>query len=378
MKTVSPTQPATARRGAAGSALAGLFAAFLAAAAACSGSGSETGSRAADRTAADAGAAPATGAGNAAGGGTHASADAAAGAPGIEAADGSGEALGDFPGGDGDAAWPNPIARTSLVSELPFLMPGQEQYLGILFEVSDGWHLYWKGRNDTGMYPRVRLTGPEGVTIGEIRWPAPERKVSPGNILDHIYHGTVVLPVPVTIPAAVEPGTFIEFTASVEWMACREACVPESARVALALPVATEVGSAWEKMLTARAAGSKLPFPDSGEQNRVGSAFAAARPRLPEPLPGGAAGMRRSWAGSTLTLSFEEAGEVFFYPTEACPPLADPIADAAAQGNTLTLRFRGDPGAIERVSGVLEVRPAGKAGIPPRLYSVSFPGPGRG
>src|SRR5262245_15955955 len=88
----------------------------------------------------------------------------------------------------GDSGYGDGHAKVSLVSEKRTVTRGSNFLLAVRFDLEPGWHIYWKGQNDTGYPPSVTLDLPEGFRTGEILWPVPKRLVSPGNILDHVYN----------------------------------------------------------------------------------------------------------------------------------------------------------------------------------------------
>ncbi len=258
-------------------------------------------------------------------------------------------------------------ARVRLVSEWTELAPGKENWLGLAFEIDPGWHVYWNGLNDTGMPIEAKLTLPEGWTAGEIQWPAPRRLVSPGPLLDHVYEDKVTLLVPVTVPADAKGGERFEIAADLEWLVCKTACVLESARVAITLPVA-----APEKTPTSSA--------DAGR-------IAQTRERLPRALPGAGspggsregspatgAGVVVAWKQNDLTITSKGATGLAFYPGAKCTPLVDAVGDAEVKSGAMTLRFQPPVGHGALAEGVLEIRegPERKAA---RWYRVrSFSG----
>lgn len=221
------------------------------------------------------------------------------------------------------------IVLPRLVAEHLALVPGEQAWLGLTFQIREGWHLYWNGLSDSGGPILIKLSLPAGyVQDGTILWPAPRRYVLPGDILDHIYEKRVTLLVPVQVPPSATPGSTAEFAADLEWLVCREICLPGQARVVQSLPVAE----------TAR------PSPDA-------PLFRESRARLPVPPPPDEVAIRRR--PGALTLTVRGAAWLAFYPMEGCARLTDPIADGQAEGERLRLRMRQEGG---RVVGVLEVR----------------------
>ncbi len=234
-------------------------------------------------------------------------------------------------------------ARVSLLAEDRALVPGSRQWLGLHFRLDPGWHIYWNGRNDTGYPPALRLDLPAGVHAGELLWPAPVRHVSEGGILDHVYEGDVVLLVPLTVDAGIKSEDRITIRGRAEWLVCRGACVPESTRVSIVLPLA---GAA---------------DPEGGSPGESARLFAESRARLPQPLRISDSPAEFRWTGNTLEVRAAGATRVLFFPAEECSPLSHPIEDGEAEGEELRIRFAPRPEEISRAAGVLEIRRANGA-----------------
>ncbi|MDO9171673.1 MAG: protein-disulfide reductase DsbD family protein [bacterium] len=233
-------------------------------------------------------------------------------------------------------AGPGPRARdgavaVELLTAEKAAVPGRILTLGWRFRIDEGWHLYWHGVSDTGVPPSVALTLPAGWEAGPLRWPAPSRHVSPGDILDHVYVGEVVLLQTVRVAADAPLGGRAEIRARLDWLACSENCAPGSAELVLSLPVERHAG----------------PTPDADAITRVFQG-------LPQPLPEGLATVALS--GAELSVAVPGAGRLEFYPLDSCGPLVAPLADAAVDGGALRLRLRERDGHVGPVRGILYVR----------------------
>jgi len=67
------------------------------------------------------------------------------------------------------------------------LAPSGQGTLGVRFRIADEWHLYWRNNGDSGMPIAVTFEAPDGVRIGEPRWPAPIRYVYGAGSVDYTY-----------------------------------------------------------------------------------------------------------------------------------------------------------------------------------------------
>ena len=191
----------------------------------------------------------------------------------------------------------SPLVRVELLSETQSIRPGDTFWLALRQQIHPGWHTYW-GVNpgDAGEPTRVEWTLPAGFTAGEIAWPYPAR-FPVGIAMSYGYEGEVVLPIPITAPRDLAPGTSVPLRAQASWLVCEKVCVPEEAAIALSVPVADEA-----------------PRPDP----RGAALIADARRRVPAPSPWPA-----SFVASAETVSLtvaarelapERIAEVWFYP----------------------------------------------------------------
>jgi DsbC/DsbD-like thiol-disulfide interchange protein len=132
----------------------------------------------------------------------------------------------------------SPHARAELLAKSAAAQPGTDLELGIHFSLEPGWHIYWINPGDSGQPPSLKWQLPAGFSAGEIEWPRPERMQPAAQLTDYGYHGDVLLPVTLHVPAKAAAGSSIEISAEAKWLVCREVCIPEKAQLHLALPVA--------------------------------------------------------------------------------------------------------------------------------------------
>jgi thiol:disulfide interchange protein DsbD len=262
-----------------------------------------------------------------------------------------------------DTARSSPHVKAALVSERSAVAPGQLVELGVSFEIEPGWHLYGAARNDSGLPIAVVPELPAGWQAGALRWPAPERHRSPGDLLDHVYTGRVLLLLPVQVAADAQAGETAHLRARLDWLVCKDICLGGDAEVALDLPV---VADAAQAQATAAA-----PL------------FAAARARLPQPLPEGhSAGapdpVHLTLGQRSARLVAPGASGLVWIPATDCTELPELIREGEAEGDTLTLTLDippappgGAPAA--RLTGCVEVRYPPSAGKPDgetRFYAL--------
>jgi thiol:disulfide interchange protein DsbD len=138
---------------------------------------------------------------------------------------------------------------------------------GVYFKLEEGWHVYWKNAGDAGEPPTLRWTLPEGVTAGQMQFPAPKRLPN-GPLMDYGYEDEVLFPVTLQVAKTVKPGPAM-LRAKVSWIVCREVCIPGKAEL--------------EVPATVMGAGGRAAA--SAEDEALYKRFIG---RLPEPLPANA------------------------------------------------------------------------------------------
>jgi DsbC/DsbD-like thiol-disulfide interchange protein len=119
-------------------------------------------------------------------------------------------------------------AKVQLIAEEDKVSPGKPLWIGILFELDSGWHIYWQNAGDSGEPPRVRWNLPAGFGVGPIRWPQPKRLAS-GSVVDYGYEGRVLLMAPLEGPPGKSAMPMV--SAEVSYIVCRDICVPGKAQL---------------------------------------------------------------------------------------------------------------------------------------------------
>ncbi len=257
------------------------------------------------------------------------------------------------------------IVEMSLALEHDALLPGHEAAIGVVFSIRDHWHMYWPGQNETGFPAEFRFTLPEGYTVGEPAWPAPRRYVAPGDILDHVHEGTLVVLFPLRVPASAQPGETVELRLEADWLVCAEACVPESASAVVRAGVVGE-------------ASAQRPGPGEG-------LIREARTSLPAAWSPAQRDVQVTWSGDGVSLRpAVPAARLEFYPAADSLPVRGLLASGASETGVLNLvvdraaatSASGGPiaeGGVPALRGVLMSQES--AGSKPRYTHVVLPLP---
>ena len=147
--------------------------------------------------------------------------------------------------------------KLELISEQNAVVPGRELWLGIRFDLQEGWHSYWTNPGDSGEAPRIEWRLPAGFEAGAIQWPYPERLATP-PFADYGYEHQVLLIVPVRPSAELKDGQTQKIAALVRYLICKDVCIPGQKQLELSLPVQTHAAASDARELF-DAARSRLP-----------------------------------------------------------------------------------------------------------------------
>lgn len=132
------------------------------------------------------------------------------------------------------------ITATLLVDQ-DSVSPGSTFTLGVHFTLEPGWHIYWKNPGDSGLPPRFSWSSRDNsISVGEPLWPYPQRLVS-GPLVNYGY-GDVLIPFPAAL-ASTTKGSAATVALDLEWLVCKDECIPGSGSLALQLPVTPQAGA---------------------------------------------------------------------------------------------------------------------------------------
>ena len=230
-------------------------------------------------------------------------------------------------------------AIAELVSGVTAVQPGQTIDVALRLQLDPHWHVYWKNPGDTGLAPSIDWEAPDGIEVGELEFPTPEKIITPPDFVSYGYEGEVFFLAKVKIPEDFGVGQTISLNADASWLACEQMCIPGGAKLTLELPVSGE----------------------SADSSQWGVALAVARANIPK-TPDGAV-LTFEALESTISASIDWAGfngidtkSLYFYPEEE-----GLINSATAQNFALTdltlivsmEKSEYHEGSVDRLSGVL-------------------------
>lgn len=111
------------------------------------------------------------------------------------------------------------------------LVPGQPFHAGLYFKLEPQWHVYWVNAGDSGEPPRIQWQLPAGISAGPMQYPTPKR-LPLGPLMDYGYEGEVLFPMAMQTTPDLKTGE-VHLSAKVDWLVCREVCLPGKANLDL-------------------------------------------------------------------------------------------------------------------------------------------------
>ncbi|MDX9857460.1 MAG: protein-disulfide reductase DsbD family protein [candidate division Zixibacteria bacterium] len=229
--------------------------------------------------------------------------------------------------------------RAELISETESIQPGRPFWTGLRLVMDEHWHVYWRNPGDAGLPPTISWNLPDGFVSGPIQWPYPER-FETGPLTSYGYHGEILLPVLITPPADLQAGREVTLRATVDWLVCREACIPGGAELSLTIPVDRQtphVNASVAESFNHTRALLPVDLPDWGISGTVDDSLITISLRPPQ------------WYNDSLA-------DVYFYPFEKgiIYNAGQQVLRRTSTNYELSVpRFRNSTSAPERITGIL-------------------------
>jgi len=142
--------------------------------------------------------------------------------------------------------------NVGLTTEVKSIQPGRSFSVGLFFELEKDWHTYWLNPGDSGLPVAISWKLPPGFSHGDIQWPYPTR-LGTDSVVNFGYEEEVLLITDIKAPPDAKIGETIKIEANVEWLVCKEECLPGQALLTLSLPVDTKVPAfdlVWKEKFT--------------------------------------------------------------------------------------------------------------------------------
>src|ERR1700758_3355923 len=131
--------------------------------------------------------------------------------------------------GHAQAAASAPHLSVQLIVPPAQIYPNQNFTAGLYFKLEPGWHVYWINAGDSGEPPSIHWPPPAGITAYALQFPAPNR-LPLGPLMDFGYENEVLFPFTVDVAKTAKLGPAV-LHAKVDWLVCREVCIPGKAEL---------------------------------------------------------------------------------------------------------------------------------------------------
>ena len=157
--------------------------------------------------------------------------------------------------------------HVQLVIPSQSLSPGDVADAGLYFKIDPGWHIYWQNAGDSGEPPHIKWTLLDGITAGPLQFPAP-RRLPLGPLMDFGYENEVLFPFTLNVASTAKAG-HTTLHAKVDWLVCREVCIPgkaelETVRDVAPHPVKTTALASDAEIVRRFVSNLPKDFPSSG------------------------------------------------------------------------------------------------------------------
>jgi thiol:disulfide interchange protein/DsbC/DsbD-like thiol-disulfide interchange protein len=151
-----------------------------------------------------------------------------------------------------------PHVTARLIVDQKSVSPGSTFTLGVKFTLEPGWHIYWSNPGDSGLPPRFTWSNDSAVTVLPPLWPYPER-LATGPLVNYGY-GDVTIPFPARLTANARVGA-TDITVGLQWLVCKDECLPGETTLHIALPITPQSGAPSEHSKEFEAALNRVPTP---------------------------------------------------------------------------------------------------------------------
>ncbi len=204
--------------------------------------------------------------------------------------------------------------------------------VALRFKIADEWHLYWKNAGDAGLPIAAKWSLPNGYTAGDLQFPTPEKIVQAGIVAFGYEHQVVLLAEILPTPNAPK---LTELSVALDWLVCKETCIPGDAKLTLNL--------------------SALSAKDRADAAKL---IEVARKALPRPLSeSGVALDKATLSGKDLTMIFsgtKATSITDFFPETVDGFLFNYLSIKAADGKvTLVLSPESRTASLQSLRGLV-------------------------
>ncbi len=264
------------------------------------------------------------------------------------------------------------------------ITPNSRFHLGVLLTHKPGWHTYWINPGDSGLPTTLNWSLPSGMSAQTIQWPLPQ-KITVAGLTNYGFEGQTLLVVPIQVNSSFRPSGSGDFTVGLEanWLACENACIPESAQIQVRFPLKPQTEHAFDfqtvfdqqprqvsRPIQARWVGDQLAFSMADLPSGWKGHSVEAYPMLKETL---ASSMERNGSAKWVDDSWQmnaKVHDMLVAPVSDLPMVLVSRATGSPQAIQVKLQIQGTwpepPGPSSGPSsGPIASASGGQAGLSP-------------
>jgi thiol:disulfide interchange protein DsbD len=124
--------------------------------------------------------------------------------------------------------------QAEILADHATIEPNTPFHLAVKLTMKDGWHTYWENPGSSGLATKLTWLEIPGLDLGPLEFPWPKRFVDEAGFITYGYDSEVLLLVRAQYHGALKE---LNLSAEVEWLECKEICLPGNQKLTLTLPV---------------------------------------------------------------------------------------------------------------------------------------------
>ncbi len=132
-----------------------------------------------------------------------------------------------------DSAWTSSDnSRVRILSGVNTIGESTQIEAALELTLGQGWHTYWKHSGDAGLPIRFDWSGSSNIKNIEVLWPLPIRTIEMKEFTVFSYSGKTTFPLRIELK---EPSKAAIIKGALQFMVCKDICIPETLDVSLTL-----------------------------------------------------------------------------------------------------------------------------------------------
>lgn len=133
--------------------------------------------------------------------------------------------------------------QAEILADHATIEPNTPFQLAVKLTMKDGWHTYWENPGSSGLASKVTWQEIPGLDLGPLEFPCPKRFVDEAGFITYGYDSEVLLLVRAQYRGSLKE---LKLAAEVEWLECKEICLPGSQKLTLTLPIGKAQPSSFD------------------------------------------------------------------------------------------------------------------------------------